>query len=302
MSSNKRLRLSDPSSVTPGASLQTHPIQKRELVKIMEFQDAWPRAASPVIYDVGTHRSPTNKVAVGGKLSEHEKEENEAEFIKKIVGEISLELRSISFGFDEKLVGKRLLKDCLFQSLKCVRDEVRMIAIKAEGGVVEDIYSDSLSGLKKLQEQVLSDVLKEDITVTHGQNMMKERMRDIKVLLVLDDVDHIDQLKAVNFIRAIDLLSDKETICLFSRYAFGSEIPSQGYEELSQKVVRYAAGLPLTVKVLGSFLCGKDKDEWVDAIKRLEKIPLKETLEKLELRYISLEYDYKEIFLDIACV
>lgn len=87
-----------------------------------------------------------------------------------------------------------------------------------------------------------------------------------------------------------------------SRYAFGREIPSQGYEELSRKVVRYAAGLPLTVKVLGSFLCGKDKDEWVDAIDRLEKIPFKDTLEKLELSYISLEDEYKEIFLDIACI
>nr|GFA02900.1 Toll/interleukin-1 receptor (TIR) domain-containing protein [Tanacetum cinerariifolium] len=87
-----------------------------------------------------------------------------------------------------------------------------------------------------------------------------------------------------------------------SRYAFGRENPLQGYEELSGKVVRYAAGLPLTLKVLGSFLCGKGKLEWVDAVDRLEKIPLKDTLEKLELSYISLEDDYKEIFLDIACI
>ncbi|GKA81970.1 Toll/interleukin-1 receptor domain-containing protein, partial [Tanacetum coccineum] len=107
---------------------------------------------------------------------------------------------------------------------------------------------------------------------------------------------------SVNVIRDIELLSDKEAICLFSRYAFGRENPVQGYEELSRKVVGYAAGLPSTVKVLGSFLCGKDKDEWVDAIQRLKKIPLKETMEKLELSYIVLEDDYKEIFLDIACI
>ncbi|GKD33054.1 disease resistance TIR-NBS-LRR class family protein [Tanacetum coccineum] len=151
-----------------------------------------------------------------------------------------------------------------------------------------------------------------------------------KVLIVLDDVDHIKQLKAlagepkwfkpgsrilittrdeqvlvaynVNVIHDIVLLSEQEAISLFSRYAFGRESPLQGYEELSRKVVRYAAGLPLTVEVLGSFLCGKDKLEWVDAIDRLEKIPLKETLEKLELSYISLEDEYKEIFLDIVCI
>nr|GFA62615.1 Toll/interleukin-1 receptor (TIR) domain-containing protein [Tanacetum cinerariifolium] len=85
-------------------------------------------------------------------------------------------------------------------------------------------------------------------------------------------------------------------------YAFGRTNPVEGYEELSGKVVSYAAGLPLTVKVLGSFLCGKDRVEWVDAIDRLKRIPLKETLEKLELSYISLEDDYKEIFLDIVCM
>ncbi|GKA92570.1 disease resistance TIR-NBS-LRR class family protein, partial [Tanacetum coccineum] len=74
------------------------------------------------------------------------------------------------------------------------------------------------------------------------------------------------------------------------------------HQELSGKVVRYAVGLPLTIKVLGSFLCGKDMDEWEDAIERLKDIPSKETLEKLELSYMSLEDDYKEIFLDIACL
>ncbi|GKD65430.1 Toll/interleukin-1 receptor domain-containing protein, partial [Tanacetum coccineum] len=58
----------------------------------------------------------------------------------------------------------------------------------------------------------------------------------------------------------------------------------------------------LNSRVLGSSLCGKDKDEWEDAIKRLNDIPLKETLQKLELSYMSLESDYKEIFLYIACI
>ncbi|GJY50971.1 disease resistance TIR-NBS-LRR class family protein, partial [Tanacetum coccineum] len=198
---------------------------------------------------------------------------------------------------------------------------------------VREVSKASMFGLKNLQEQVLSKVLNERVTldsVNDGKNTMKRRMCGKKVLLVLDDVDHIEQLEAlagepkwfkpgsrilittrdeqvlvahrVNVIRDIVLLSKQEAISLFSRYAFGRENPLQGYEELSGKVVRYAAGLPLTLEVLGSFLCGKDKLEWVDAIDRLEKIPLKETLEKLELSYISLEDDYKEIFLDIACI
>ncbi|PWA49150.1 disease resistance protein (TIR-NBS-LRR class) family [Artemisia annua] len=356
-----------------------------ELVKIMECHKMTGHTAYPVFYDVEPTEVRKQTGAVGEAFAKHEKEEaagkwrdalkelaemagwelkntldgHEAKFIKKIVQEISLELRSISSGFDEKLVGMETRVRDVISSLEIGIDKVRMIGIKGMGGAgktttaravfdhlsndfeaksfvgnVREVSKASMFGLKNLQEQVLSNVLNEHVTldsVNDGKNMMKRRMCGIKVLLVLDDVDHIDQLEAlagepkwfkpgsriivttrdeqvlvahrVNLIRDIDLLSDKEAICLFSRYAFGREIPSQGYEELSGKVVRYAAGLPLTLKVLGSFLCGKDKLEWVDAIDRLKRIPLKETLGKLELSYMSLEEDdYKEIFLDIACL
>nr|GEX07769.1 Toll/interleukin-1 receptor (TIR) domain-containing protein [Tanacetum cinerariifolium] len=85
-------------------------------------------------------------------------------------------------------------------------------------------------------------------------------------------------------------------------YAFGKEVPVPGYEELSGLVVRYVAGLHLTIKFLGSFLCGKNDVDWKDAIERLKTIPLKENLDKLELSYKGLEEDYKEIFLDVACI
>ncbi|GKC13791.1 disease resistance TIR-NBS-LRR class family protein, partial [Tanacetum coccineum] len=352
-----------------------------ELVKIMECQKMTQHTAYPLFYDVEPTEVRNQSGAVRKAFSKNKNKEaaqkwkralneaadlagselkntldgHEAKFIKKIVQEISLELRSINFGFDEKLVGMETRVKDVVSSLQVGIDDVRMIGIKGMGGAgktttaravfdhlsadfeaksfVENVREVSTTlGLKKLQEQVLSKVLKEDVTldsVNDGKNMMKRRMCGIKVLLVLDDVDHIDQLEAlaiarwfkpgsrilittrdeqvlkahgVKLIRDINLLSKQEAICLFSRYAFGTENPVQGYEELSGKVVRYAAGLPLTIKVLGSFLCGKDTDDWEDAIERLKNIPLKETLEKLELSYISLEDDYKEIFLDIACI
>nr|XP_043630302.1 TMV resistance protein N-like [Erigeron canadensis] len=244
-------------------------------------------------------------------------------------------------------------------ALETGSDDVLMIGIKGMGGAgkttlaravfdhisiqfdgqsfvenVREVSKASLSGLKKLQKQVLSDVLNEKgikvSNVHEGKKMMKNKMRARKVLVVLDDVDNIEQLEAlagepnwfkpgsriiittrdeqvlvshrVYLIRDANLLLDDEAVCLFSRYAFGKEIPIQGYEELSRQVVGYASGLPLTIRVLGSFLCGKDEPEWEDAIDRLKTIPLRETLEKLELSYISLEEDYKEIFLDVACI
>ncbi|KAJ9552416.1 hypothetical protein OSB04_016461 [Centaurea solstitialis] len=261
---------------------------------------------------------------------------HEAKFIQKIVEEISLKLRSINFSVDEKLIGMEARISDVVSSLEISLDDVRMIGIKGMGGggkttlaravfdhisfrfegssFVANVRENSnldLFGLKNLQRQVLKDVSNDwliDIHNVHdGKQMMRKMMSCRKVLVVLDDVDHIDQLKAlaahqVKMIHDVNLLSHEEAICLFSRYAFGRESPIQGYEELSRQVEKYAAGLPLTITVLGSFLCGKNELEWEDAIERLKTIPLKETLEKLELSYSGLEEDYKEIFLDVACI
>ncbi|GJR35288.1 Toll/interleukin-1 receptor domain-containing protein [Tanacetum coccineum] len=238
-------------------------------------------------------------------------------------------------------------------------DDVRMIGIWGMGGAgkttlaravfdqisiqfegrsfvenVREASKPSLSGLKKLQKQVLSDVSNdrsiEVSSVFDGKNMMQKMMCGRKVITVLDDVNHKDQLEAlagdrnwfkpgsriiittrdeqvlvahrVSFIHNVSLLSKAEAGCLFSRYAFGREDPIQGYEELSGKVIQYAHGLPLTIKVMGSFLCGQNEPYWVDAIERLKTIPLKATLERLEISFDGLEDDYKEIFLDVACI
>ncbi|CAI9279226.1 unnamed protein product [Lactuca saligna] len=188
-------------------------------------------------------------------------------------------------------------------------------------------------GLRSLQERILSGVLKDENmrvgSVHDGKELMRMRLPYKKVLLVLDDVDDAEQLEAlagdwfkvgsriiittrdekvllahgvnVKWIHDVSLLSDEEAMSLLSRYAFKRYIPDQGYEELSSEVVRYAAGLPLTIKVLGSHLRGENEVVWRDALKRLETIPSRETLEVLEISYNSLEDDHKEMFLDVAC-
>ncbi|GJW81124.1 Toll/interleukin-1 receptor domain-containing protein [Tanacetum coccineum] len=199
---------------------------------------------------------------------------------------------------------------------------------------VREVSKTSLSGLKSLQKQVLSDVLNDlSINVSSvfdGKNLMQRMMRGRKVLVVLDDVDDKEQLEAlagdcnwfepgsriiittrdeqilvahrVRLIHNVTLLSQAEAGCLFSRYAFGKENPIQGYEELSGNVLQYANGLPLTIRVMGSFLCGQDEYVWKDAIKRLKAIPFKKTMDVLELSYNGLEEDCKQIFLDVACI
>ncbi|GJX62246.1 Toll/interleukin-1 receptor domain-containing protein [Tanacetum coccineum] len=142
-----------------------------------------------------------------------------------IVEEVSLELRFISLDVDGNLIGTRFVEN------------------------VREVSKGSLSGCRKLQKQVLSDIFKgQDITVSsvsNGKNMMRKMMCARKVLVVLDDINHIDHLEAlaghsnwfkpysriiittkeeqvlitqrVNLIVDVNLLSDKEAVCLFSR-------------------------------------------------------------------------------------
>ncbi|XP_076954546.1 TMV resistance protein N-like [Bidens hawaiensis] len=281
---------------------------------------------------------------------------HEAKVIKLITEEVSLKLRPIDINIDASLVGIKQRMQDLDSCLKIGLKDVRMIGIKGMGGAgkttlaraifdkiafdfegrsfVENVREKaSRSGLEKLQEQVLRDVLNnKDITVSgvhEGKRLMKKMLRGKKVLVVLDDVNHKDQLEMlvgdtswfgprsriiittrdgqvleahkVEWKRDVNLLTNEEAICLFNRHAFRKDKPPKEFEKHSQKVLSYASGLPLTIKVLGSDLCGKDASEWADALERLKTIPLKETLKILELSYENLEEDYKEIFLDVAC-
>ena len=52
-------------------------------------------------------------------------------------------------------------------------------------------------------------------------------------------------------------LGQKEPLVLFSYHAFGKSLPPVSFVELSVSLVTYAGGHPLTLKVLGSSLCGR---------------------------------------------
>jgi hypothetical protein len=70
---------------------------------------------------------------------------------------------------------------------------------------------------------------------------------------------------------------------------------------LTKKVLDYAKGLPLALKVLGSLLYGRTKEAWESELQKLKKLPNLKIFRLLKLSYDGLEDDQKDIFLDIAC-
>ena len=187
-------------------------------------------------------------------------------------------------------------------------------------------------GLPILQQQLLLDTLfGRNIRIRNvydGVEMIMKRLRGKKILLVIDDVDHLDQLKYLVGDRGWfglgswiiittrdehvliqhgvlkrynpNGLNNDDALKLFCLKAFKNEQPKKGYMQLSQEVVKYANGLPLALVTLGSFLVGRTIDEWRSALPSFKKTK-GEIFNILKISYDGLEEIWKEIFLDIAC-
>ncbi|KAL8252467.1 hypothetical protein R6Q59_036160 [Mikania micrantha] len=198
--------------------------------------------------------------------------------------------------------------------------------------IVENIREKtSKHGSTKLQKNMLSALFKDEekiSSVVEGKNRIKNMSSRRKVLLILDDVDKLDQLEAlagkhnwfgsgsiiiittrdehllrthkVDHIYPIRLLTDDEAVQVFKMHAYNVKNPIKDYETLALSVISYASGLPLALKVIGSFLCDKNKKEWISALDRLKEIPNVKVMDILKLSFDGLEDDQKELFLDIA--
>ncbi|KAK4570777.1 hypothetical protein RGQ29_029574 [Quercus rubra] len=188
-------------------------------------------------------------------------------------------------------------------------------------------------GLCKLQKILLEKLLMlENLNlqdVHDGVQMIKNRLHNKKILLVLDDVNELDQLKKlagkhcwfgsgsrimittrdrhllvnheVNEIYEAEVLNHDEALKLFSLKAFKKDHPAKDYEKLSQAFVDYSKGLPLALEVLGSFLCKKNIDEWESELNRLTEFCDRGILNVLQISFDGLRPTEKDIFLNIAC-
>nr|XP_048330774.1 disease resistance protein RPV1-like [Ziziphus jujuba var. spinosa] len=117
----------------------------------------------------------------------------------------------------------------------------------------------------------------------------------------LADVRETSKNHPANGIYEVQGLDYPRALELFSINAFKRYEPIEEYLMVSDFILGYANGLPLALEVLGSFRCGKGKNQWQSLVHNLENKPHEKIYDILKISYDALNDEQKAIFLDIAC-
>ncbi|XP_056161918.1 disease resistance protein L6-like [Syzygium oleosum] len=203
---------------------------------------------------------------------------------------------------------------------------------------LEDVREKSsrTDGLVELQKKLLSEIGNAAGTANidetdKGMRRIEETLSNKKVFIVLDDVDKSEQVeklvgkgalcsgsRVLITTRNIDVLritgpkydildyemevmSSDYALQLFSKHAFKKDSPSDDRYDISKKIVSTTGRLPLTIRVIGSFLFTQTQELWEETLDKLSKALPEDVYKKLRISFDALTFEQQQIFLDIAC-
>ncbi|KAF8036638.1 hypothetical protein BT93_C2383 [Corymbia citriodora subsp. variegata] len=182
----------------------------------------------------------------------------------------------------------------------------------------------------------MSDILNREYEVDQvakGVNFFKGILRNMKVLIVLDDVEvrsHLHEIvgekldwfgygsriivttsiksvlpefisRGLVHVYGINVMNNDQALELFRKHALRRKLPNPAFDEIATGIINSVSGIPLLIKVIGSLWSRKVVEEWA----ALEELILQPDLdiEKIfAVSYEELSKEQREIFLDIACL
>lgn len=278
--------------------------------------------------------------------------------LQEVVSKILRKLKKPYLDVTENLVG---IEDHIEEVTRLVDadvNDVTMLGIWGMGGIgkttvakfifnhlanqfeyhsfLENIKGASLEAkiIESLQTQLASDTLRYKFEKfanrDEGKSVLKTRLRNKKVLILVDDVDQAEQLDhlvgdhrwfgpgsiIVATTRKADVLLQSNVqwlyyevkqmhqhnaLKLFCKHAFRQDSPLLDYYHLSRDIVEATGGLPLAIQAIGSSLSFvKEKKVWKEAVTNLKR--MKDIHDKLKVSYDALSNEQQQMFLDIACL
>ncbi|GLJ34185.1 hypothetical protein SUGI_0687090 [Cryptomeria japonica] len=304
-----------------------------------EKLDEWRRA----LYNISFHS--------GYKVKNNE---DEARILKNIVNCAIKVMKMVSLPVAEHPQGL----DDLVEGFKSVasKEKVQITGILGMGGsgkttLAKELFNWNFSSfdrcsfvfdvrdaasryaLAKKQKKLLRDLGVDHLPFDHvdeGKAVLGNRLGSHQVLIVLDDIDHVDQLNTllpnkdnlgpqsmvIVTTRELGVLISWGLSCiykmpglnrsnaekLFCWHAFLQPSPPAGFISLVEKFLKAGNGLPLSLKVFGGQLYGSNsKANWKSQLKKLSRILPTDIKQRLQVSYHALDEEEKEMFLDVAC-
>jgi hypothetical protein len=199
--------------------------------------------------------------------------------------------------------------------------------------VRENAAKGSLNSLQRKLLESLTGSDKQINNVDEGKGILRKGLSSSShILVILDDVDHVNQVDALlpdqtvihsdslilitsrskdvltslrveeSSIYELSGLNSQHSLELFCLHCFSQPHPLPEFENLVYKFLKACDGLPLSLIVFGALLCGENEAfYWEDQLDRLQRILPTEIKQRLKISYDTLDIDEQHIFLDIAC-
>ncbi|XVE72256.1 hypothetical protein DITRI_Ditri11bG0025100 [Diplodiscus trichospermus] len=223
-------------------------------------------------------------------------------------------------------IGKTTLAQAIYDEVHGKFDSCCFLANVTEESKKSD-------GIASLRDKLLSIILEEENLHTGTPRIestfFSARLRRKRVLVVLDDISDSEQIEmlpvsddhlgygsriiitsrdkqvlkngSVDRIYEIVGLNYPNSLHLFSLYALKKNHPPDDFMDLSNRVLEYAKGVPIALKILGSTLYRKCEEQWESALKKLKEYPNLKIHNLLKISFDGLDDIERSIFLDIAC-